>query len=127
MRKNLLSLLGIVASVAGYFFLLDFVRPELEERHVIPIWWALLGLYVIIVFGGGFWYIGKTRPGFAAIGFLSFASTLYLYDPTINSHLESIGLRWVWIVPLIALFLWLVAWVKTRPRSPNASTPKPPE
>ena len=125
MRKNFLSLLAIAASVAGYFFLLDFVRPELEERHLIPIWWASSGLYIILVFGRGFWDIGKARPSFAATGFLSFAAALYLYDPTINSHLQP-RLRWVWVLPLIALFLWILAWVKTRPRTQDASGQTPP-
>lgn len=116
MRKNVLALLGIAASVAGYFFLLDFVRPELEEHHLIPLWWAIQGLYLIFVFGRGFWYVGKTKPGFAATGFLSFVFAAYLYDPTINAHLQPIGLGWVWLVPLVSLFLWLLAWVKTRPR-----------
>ena len=126
MRKEFLFWLGIVASVAGYFLLLDFFRPALEKRHLIPIWWATLGLYVILVGGSGFWHVRKDRPCFAATGFLLICATLYLYDPTINSHLESIGLRWVWIVPLIAYFLWILAWVKRRPRTPEGKAPECP-
>ena len=120
MRKYFLSSLGVAVSVGGYFFLLDFVRPTLEEHHSVQVWWAILGLYLIFVGGTGFWYVGKERPGFAAIGFLLIAAALYLYDPTINSHLESIGLKWVWIAPLTGYFLWLMAWTKARPRSQNA-------
>ena len=115
--------MGVVVSVAGYFLLLDFVRPILEEHHSVPVWWAILGLYLIFVGGTGFWYVGKARPGFAAIGFLLIAAALYLYDPTLNSHLASLGLKWVWIVPLTGYFLWLMAWVKTRPRRAASSTP----
>jgi len=70
MRKYFLSSMGVVVSVVGYFLLLDFVRPILEEHHSVPVWWAILGLYLIFVGGTGFWYVGKERPGFAAIGFL---------------------------------------------------------
>lgn len=119
MRKYFLSSLGAAVAVTAYFLLLDFVRPTLEEHHSVPVWWAILGLYVIFVGGGGFWYVGRDRPGFAAIGFLLISAALYLYDPTINSHLESVGLKWVWIIPLAGYFLWLMVWTKTRPRSQN--------
>jgi hypothetical protein len=97
---------------AGYFLLLDFARPALGERRLVPVWWAMLALYAILVFGIGFMRVIKARPKFSGIGFLLWIATLFLYDPTINIHLKPVGLGWLWIASLIAGILWLLMFIK---------------
>ncbi len=102
---------ALIASV-GYFLLLDFARPALQERHLVSAWWCTLGLYIVLVFGYGFRSAIRSRPKFSAIGFLLFAATFFSYDPTINPHLETIGMGWLWIATLVAGFLWLLLGIR---------------
>ncbi len=113
MRKLLLSSLDSLIFVAGYFLLLDFVRPALEERHLLALWWGFLGLYLIVGFAVGQWSTIRARPKFIATGFLLLAAAVYSFDPTIISHLDSVGLGGLWIVFLAAFFFWLVMFVRT--------------
>jgi len=112
MREHLKSAFTAAIAAASYFLLLDFARPELELRGLLPVWWATLALYAIVVFVRAFSNKVKARPKLIAIGFFLFASTLYLYDPTINPHLKLIGLGWLWIASLILGILWLLALMK---------------
>jgi hypothetical protein len=112
MRQTLYSALSGLIAVSGYFLLVDFVRPALEERHFLILWWLTLGLYVALVFGYGCWSILRTRPGLVGTGFLLLATTAYLYDPSIEPHLASVRLEWLWIAPLGGSFFWIFAFVK---------------
>ncbi len=112
MREHLTSAITALAASAGYFLLLDFARPTLEERRLVPVWWAILALYAILVFGIGFMRVIKARPKSCGIGFLLLLATLFLYDPTINIHLKPVGLGWLWIASLIVGILWLLTLMK---------------
>ncbi len=112
MREHLISAITALTASAGYFLLLDFARPGLEERRLVPVWWAILALYAILVFGIGFMRVIKVRPKLSGIGFLLLLATLFLYDPTINIHLKRVGLGWLWIASLIVGILWLLTVMK---------------
>ena len=112
MREHLISAVTALMAAASYFFLLDFVRPTLEERQLVPVWWGILAIYATVVFGTGFMPVIRARPKLCGIGFLSFLATLFLYDPTINIHLRSLGLGWLWIASLIVGILWLLAFIR---------------
>jgi len=111
MREHLKSALTAALAAAGYFLLLDFARPALEQR-LVPVWWAILALYAILVFGIGFMRVIKARPKLSGIGFLLLLATLFLYDPTINIRLKLVGLGWLWIASLIVGILWLLTFMK---------------
>jgi hypothetical protein len=112
MREHLISGIAALTASAGYFLLLDFARPALEERRLVPVWWAILALYAILVFGIGFMRVIKARPKLCGIGFLLLLATLFLYDPTINIQLKPLGLGWLWIASLIVGVLWLLTLMK---------------
>ncbi len=112
MREHLISAFAAAIAVASYFLLLDFARPTLEERGLVPLWWAILALYAILLFGTSCMRVIKARPKFSAIGFLLWLAALFLYDPTINIHLKPVGLGWLWVPSLILGFLWLLALMK---------------
>jgi hypothetical protein len=112
MREHLISAFIALVASGGYFLLLDFARPALEERRLVPVWWAILALYATLVFGIGFMRVIKARPKLSGTGFLLFLATLFLYDPTINTHLKPVGLGWLWIASLIVGFLWLLTLMK---------------
>lgn len=97
---------------AGYFMLLDFARPALEQRRLVAVWWLILALYAVLVFAFGFARVIGTRPKLSGTGFLLWLGTLFLYDPTINVYLKAVGLGWLWIAFLIVGFLWLLTLMK---------------
>lgn len=122
MREHLYSALGALIASSGYFLLLDFARPALEERHMLILWWVTIGLYVVLLFGYACRSILRTKPVLAGIGFLLLGATAYLYDPTIEPHLATIGLGWLWMATLGGLLLWIIAFVKnTRKRERQKS------
>jgi hypothetical protein len=100
-----------------YFVGLDTLEPFLETRGLEPIWWFCLVLLLLLMFG----LTGQlekayrdlnpnaTRRGSSAkkVDLALLGVTLFLYDPTINPHLSSFGLGWLWLVSLSALFAWL--------------------
>lgn len=108
MRQHLLAAVTAFIASAGYFLLLDFARPALENRQLLFVWWAILGIYAALVFVVGFGAWIKARPKFTASGLLLFSATLYLYDPTISPRLQSIGLGWLWVASLILAVTWLL-------------------
>ena len=112
MREHLISAFAAAIGVASYFLLLDFARPSLEERGLVPLWWAILALYAILLFGTSCMRVIKARPRFSGIGFFLWLATLFLYDPTINIHLKPVGLGWLWIASLIVGILWLLTLMK---------------
>ena len=111
MRQVLYSAVGALVASATYFLLLDLVRPSFQEGHLV-LWWGTLGLYVVLLFSYSCWPIMRARPRFAGLGLLILATTAYSYDPTIEPYLHSIGMGWLWIVSLIALFAWILQFVK---------------
>jgi hypothetical protein len=111
MRETLYSVLSGLIAVLGYFLLADFVRPALEGRHVM-LWWLTIGLYVALLFGYSCRSILRTGTSLVATGFVLLATTAYLYDPTIEPHLASVRLGWLWIVSLCGFLLWIFAFVK---------------
>ena len=107
-RQILLGALGALVAVSVYFIvLLDLVMPALVRRHLLFLWWCLLGVYLILLFGYGCWSLLKSRPSMAVLGFVLLVITAYAYDPTIEPFLRSIHLGWLWIVSLAGLFFWM--------------------
>jgi hypothetical protein len=128
MREHLVSAITALTASASYFLLLDFARPALEKRQLVPVWWAILALYAILVFGIGFVRVIRVRTKLSGIGFLLLLATLFLYDPTINIRLKAVGLGWLWIASLIVGILWLLTIMKiTLKDQQDASAQKPPE
>lgn len=112
MGKTLQSALGSVLAAASYFLLDDFVRPPLEKRHMLLLWWLTLGLYLAILFAYGSRPVWRARPGLVATGCLLLAAAVYSFDSTIQPHLASIGLGWLWMPFIGGFFVWLIVFAR---------------
>ena len=112
MRETLQSALGSVIAAAGYFLLDGFVRPPLQERHLLVLWWLTLALYLAILFTYGLSPVWKARPGPVATGCLLFTAAVYSFDSTIQPRLASIGLGWLWMPLIGGFFVWVIVFAK---------------
>ncbi len=112
MSEPLIRFLTTVIVVAGYFFLLDYVRPALAERHLLALWWVIVGVYVTFVFGYGNRAGFKANPGLFGAGYLLFAAAVYLYDPSLQPFLTRLRIEWLWIVALVGFFIWIIVFVR---------------
>jgi hypothetical protein len=118
-RDLFLAGLEGAAASAGYFLLDDFVRPPLVVRHLAGLWWLTLGLYLVLLFAFGFRPVWRARPGFVAMGCLLFGAAVYSFDSTIQPHLASIGLGWLWMVSIGGFFVWLIVFAVRFRKRPN--------
>jgi hypothetical protein len=123
MREHFLTGLDVIIGTAGYFLLDDLVRPPLQERHMLVLWWLILALYLAILFAYGSRPVWRARPGLVAMGCLLLAAAVYSSDSTIQPHLASIGLGWLWMPLIGGFFVWLIVfatYIRNRARhKPN--------
>ncbi len=106
-KRIVLSTIWAAVFTAAYFSLLDGVRPALEERRAVWLWWLILGVFLVLLFMFACLPDALRRPKFFAFGFILLAAAIYCYDPTINSYLGAHGLGRLWVVPLALFFIWL--------------------
>jgi len=106
------SAISAVVWTSLYFFVLENVRSALANRHVVWLWWIILGIYLSLLFVFAFGRDITRRPARFGFGFLLLAAAVYCYDTTINPHLMHFGLEWSWLPFLVGFFLWLYLLVR---------------
>ncbi len=122
MRNILRSGLSGGIAAVGYSLLVKFALPPLEQRHMLVLWWLTLGLYLALLFAYGFRSVWRAKPGLVGTGCLLLTLAAYSYDSTIQPHLASIGLGWVWMPLIGGVFLWLPMFATSfRKRDQNKS------
>jgi len=106
--------------VIVYFICLDTLAPVLIRKGYFYLWWVCLLALLWLAYKTG-WLSAALLPslnqqaerrfrehrGHYIIAIFLLGVTLFLYDPTFQPTLAGVGLSWLWIVPLIALFSWL--------------------
>ena len=102
-----MSIISAAVFAAAYSFLEDSVRPTLEGRRALWLWWLILGLFLVLLFTFACFREILQRPKFFGAGFVLLATAVYCYDPTINSYLAARGLGHVWVAWLGIFFIWL--------------------
>jgi len=105
----LLSATSALVFAGTYFFLLDGVRISMEQRHLVIVWWVLLAAFLGLLFAFALGSEILKRPRSCGFGYLLLAGALYCYDPTINPFLAAHGFGRLWLVLLLAFFIWLGA------------------
>jgi hypothetical protein len=114
MIKQVAYLLGTAVFVAGYFLLSEFLRPFLIERGSQFSWWSVLLFYLV---GGsviGSWQTIKARPIYFSVALALLLTSVFAYDPTLKVLLTRYGLAWVWVILLLAFFVWVIFGVRLR-------------